>query len=620
MSETLIDVRRQWYRRRCSEMASSFMMDVLGNTPYQWQTDVISHMAMMPIPGSGVDCAPVLLVRPTGGGKSSVRDVYSLMNCGVSLTISPLLSLGADQEEKLKLKANQAFGAVCPIHIDEFRSVLEQKKIVERIKLLVKEGHTTVYLFSSPQAIVKNDIWCGLVDYLIDQGQLSMVCVDELHLFAHFGMTFRKEFQQLDKKLFAKLRVGDSRVRTKVPILFMTATCTSSIVDRIEEMTRLSFNRHENVFWPGPNDMGHRHVFLDVVYTTNPIPTFQKRVFSILKTCHVSKFIVYTNTRRAVKRETPKLAAWIDKHGLKSDLLMIIGTLQREQKFYHIRKFTQSNAPNASILDSCSEETRPFNPQILTATSGAANAGIDDPEVFGVCRTEFPPSVLDVKQEKGRAGRRPTADPSTDWYLLCISLESIVILLKRLWDTSVKDNSYFKTQENDIRSALKLFVLPTYCLQATLECNLSNPYFPTYEVPDACGDACSYCTGKYPTMFPRLIQSGVRTVLLQLFVGANAMPGRPSMEKEFVDAIRKFDSSNRLLFGVNSNKKPEPILVKKMIVMLLAANILDYTAERKVLANGTTSVTIYASLGFVAGDPTKLALDDDSYFEELPLK
>jgi hypothetical protein len=164
--------------------------------------------------------------------------------------------------------------------------------------------------------------------------------------------------------------------------LFMTATCTASIVDRVEAMTRLSLNRLDNVFWPCPLEMGHRHVHLNVVYTTNPIFAFQKQVLPILKSCHVSKFIVYTNTRRAVKRETPKLAAWIDKHGLKSDLLMIIGTLQKEQKFYHIRKFTQSNAPNAAILNTCIKNARPFNPQILTAASGAANAGIDDPEVF----------------------------------------------------------------------------------------------------------------------------------------------------------------------------------------------------------------------------------------------
>ena len=77
-------------------------------------------MTMMPIPQSGIKCGPILLVRPTGGVKSSVHDVYSLMNAGVSLTISPLLLLGADQEEKLKVKANQDFRLLSPIHIDKF--------------------------------------------------------------------------------------------------------------------------------------------------------------------------------------------------------------------------------------------------------------------------------------------------------------------------------------------------------------------------------------------------------------------------------------------------------------------------------------------------------------------
>ena len=110
MSETLFEVQRQWYHRRCSELASLFMVDVLWNTPYQWQKDITAHTGMMHIPHSGVECGPILLVRPTGGGKSSVRDVYSLMKAGISLTISPLLSFGANQEEKLKLKAKQAFG------------------------------------------------------------------------------------------------------------------------------------------------------------------------------------------------------------------------------------------------------------------------------------------------------------------------------------------------------------------------------------------------------------------------------------------------------------------------------------------------------------------------------
>jgi ATP-dependent DNA helicase RecQ len=221
-------------------MAISFMEDVLGNTPYGWQKQVIGHMALMPVPHSGLDCAPILLVRPTGGGKSSVRDVYSLMRGGVSLTISPLLSLGADQEEKLKAKARQHLGPVCPIHIDEFRSAADQRKTVEKIKGLLKEGDTTVFIFSSPQAIVKNKVWCELIDFLITNQRLSMVCVDEVHLFAHFGMTFRKEFKDLDKKLFRKLRVGTSRTVTKVPILFMTVLSTMDrVIPRWNKVCRI---------------------------------------------------------------------------------------------------------------------------------------------------------------------------------------------------------------------------------------------------------------------------------------------------------------------------------------------------------------------------------------------
>jgi hypothetical protein len=130
MLDTLFEVQRQWYCRRCSKLASAFMVDVLGNTSYQWQKDIIAHMAMIPIEHSGIECGRILLVTPAGGGKSSVRDVYSLMNARVLLTISPLLSLGADQEEKLKVKAKQEFGHVCPIHMDEFRSIPEQKKMV----------------------------------------------------------------------------------------------------------------------------------------------------------------------------------------------------------------------------------------------------------------------------------------------------------------------------------------------------------------------------------------------------------------------------------------------------------------------------------------------------------
>jgi superfamily II DNA helicase RecQ len=227
MTESMDNVRIRAQRLRCSELAVTYMEKVFGITPYPWQVEVITHLLMMSIDGSGVPAAPVLLVRPTGGGKSSVRDVHGVINGGVSLTITPLLSLGADQEEKMAARATQTEGAVVPIHLDEVRSLADQVRIVAAIKQLSQDSHATVFLYSSPQAICnKKFLWKELLHWLIGRDRLSMVTVDEVHLFVHFGLTFRKEFMHLTAKLFKKLRVGSSNDYSKkfckVPILFMS--------------------------------------------------------------------------------------------------------------------------------------------------------------------------------------------------------------------------------------------------------------------------------------------------------------------------------------------------------------------------------------------------------------
>ena len=80
--------------------------------PYPWQHEIISHLCCMQIPHSGIMSGPVLPVRPTGGGKVSVEDVYTVINGGVSLSITPLLLLATDQDEQITLKANQEAGVL----------------------------------------------------------------------------------------------------------------------------------------------------------------------------------------------------------------------------------------------------------------------------------------------------------------------------------------------------------------------------------------------------------------------------------------------------------------------------------------------------------------------------
>lgn len=98
----------------------------------------------------------------------------------------------------------------------------------------------------------------------------------------------------------------------------------------------------------------------------------------------------------------------------------------KEHKFQHTNIIAATNLPKLSLFETCNDATQPFNPQILTATYGVTNTGFNSPDVYGVGCAKFPPTLVDVLQEKVHAGRRPTSSPARDWYSVCISLETYV--------------------------------------------------------------------------------------------------------------------------------------------------------------------------------------------------
>ena len=302
------------------------------NTPelYPDQLRVLERLAMMKFKLSSIHPAPILFVQPTGGGKSMVRDVHSVISRGISLTIVPVLSLGADQRKKVIDKANQSCGRIISIHIDEITNTVSAIDIIKNILLLPDDTKKTILLFASPQAIVDKPHWKQFLKELIKRNLLRLVAVDEIQLFVHYGLSFRHQFAMLSTTLFKDLKVG--KTKTKIPVLFMTATCTVQMFEQLQTLTGLTFQKDKlNVFWPDSVSMQKRNIYTRVMYTNRVLQVFTSQVDPILSVSKVKSFIFYANTRAMIDRVSEKYGDWLDRSTHQSDYLKLTGTMKKKR-------------------------------------------------------------------------------------------------------------------------------------------------------------------------------------------------------------------------------------------------------------------------------------------------
>jgi len=103
----------------CESIKRHFVQTCINTfpkTPYTWQTNVGSfilgcHLLTSPL--------KLLLVRPTGGGKTLVFTSVAACIKGITLCITPLLSLGADQVQKVMSKTSETDKSIIGFHLDE---------------------------------------------------------------------------------------------------------------------------------------------------------------------------------------------------------------------------------------------------------------------------------------------------------------------------------------------------------------------------------------------------------------------------------------------------------------------------------------------------------------------
>ena len=230
-------------------------------------------------------------------------------------------------------------------------------------------------------------------------------------------------------------------------------------------------------------------------------------------------------------------------------------------------------------------------------------------------------------QEEGRAGRRNGANSSSDSYTICLSLESLLILWNRIYQNNSDKVAYRQSLLFDVEFMLATLVVPTHCLKSVLAHKSANPFLhergaPTY-LPHPCLDSCSFCCGEYKKLFPPLVRNGVCLVLMDLFSGDNRISGDITFIPVLLDRIKKYPNANRIVFGVKSNKEPEPVMIKKMLLMLIASNILRHTfaiVSDDKASDSNARIIIKAVLSNCRCSATGMlhyALFDDYYWHQI---
>jgi superfamily II DNA helicase RecQ len=192
-----------------------------------FQKKVIAHLLKM------INCTihpqALLVLQSTGGGKSAIPQTAAVTDGGVTIILKNTLALSTDQRSKIKqLNSNKMF----LFHLNSVKSKADKELLsMCLIPVLECDDQISVLLFTSPECIV-DEIWINMIKKLLDSNFLKLVCIDKVHRFVEFGLTFRKLFATLKEKFFKLLvnldynKDSNSSVYTvlKIPILFMTAT------------------------------------------------------------------------------------------------------------------------------------------------------------------------------------------------------------------------------------------------------------------------------------------------------------------------------------------------------------------------------------------------------------
>jgi len=281
---------------------------------------------------------------PTGGGKSVTFQVPALMMTGITIVITPLVSLMKDQVDNLKRRNIPA--ACIYMGMTKHQADYAYERCLQgRVKLL----------YVAPERLGRDSFISQLARW-----QVSLIVVDEAHCISQWGYDFRPSY----------LRIRDLRERIpSAPVLALTASATPEVVADISRQLEMRNPRQFSLSFTRDN------ISFLVRHTDRKFV----KLLQILSSVDGSG-IIYVRSRR----RTVEIADSLAKAGISAAA-------------YHAGLDIDTKTGRQ-------DEWQAGTIRIMVATT-AFGMGIDKPDVRLVIHYDLPSTLEEYYQEAGRAGR-----------------------------------------------------------------------------------------------------------------------------------------------------------------------------------------------------------------------
>jgi len=339
-----------------TKLAKNKLKSVFGYSKFRAnQQDIIETVL------AGENC---VVIMPTGSGKSLCYQIPALVFEGLSVVISPLISLMKNQVTQLRELGVEAEVLNSSLTGQQYSDVHHK----------VRSGKTKI-LYLAPETLA-----LPVTRQLLQSVKVEFLAVDEAHCISEWGHDFRPEYRQI-----AAIR----KEMGNIPTIALTATAAPRVQDDIahnlglesHQLFKTSFNRE--------------NLFLEVMPKSDPF----KQTTEFLDKFPQESAIIYCFSRKGVDELSKKL----NDAGYSS--LPYHAGLDNETRKKNQEQFIKDDV------------------QIIVATV-AFGMGIDKPNIRSVIHYDLPKDIESYYQQIGRAGR----DGSDAYCLLLFGYQDVAKL------------------------------------------------------------------------------------------------------------------------------------------------------------------------------------------------